>query len=493
MPTPALLLFIATILPLGGFGLLIFAGKRIGNPLSGWLATLLVFASLLCTLAAMVVWLQAEPGHYLGSEWGEGVGPINIPVKWIPVGLTGHPGGISQDHPGYLDLAIYVDSLTLIMFATITMVAVLVHIFAIGYMIEDARFERFFAYLSLLCFSMLALVLGGTLLHIAICWELVGLCSYLLIGFWYESRSAASAALKALLVNGIGNAGFLLGFGVLFFYMGNASLPDLWTYLGSAGAGHSVLLPGGVEIGSRLLTFAGIALSLAAIASSAQFPLQIWLADATTGPMPGVALIQAAATVAAGVYLIGRIFPILTPNAKLFIALIGLITLTMGAVIATVQTNVKRLLSYAVVSQAGYMMLALGIGSWTGGLFHLITHAFCMALLILAAGSVIHAAGQESELTRLGGLWRKMPMTALTAAIGASRRRGNSVSLGLVKQDHHSDARGRVRHARASGSSPARILAFLCSPRRGLVPHCFLYDALLDADLLGQSARSGGL
>jgi NADH-quinone oxidoreductase subunit L len=194
MPTPALLLLIATLLPLGGFGLLILAGKRIGNPLAGWVPTVLIFVSFLCTLAAMVVWLQAEPGHYQGSEWGEGAGPINIPIKWIPIGLTARPGGISQDHPGYLDLGIYVDSLTLLMFAMITLVAVFVHIFSIGYMVEDARFERFFAYLSLLCFSMLALVLGGTLLHILICWELVGLCSYLLIGFWYESRAATMAA-----------------------------------------------------------------------------------------------------------------------------------------------------------------------------------------------------------------------------------------------------------------------------------------------------------
>jgi proton-translocating NADH-quinone oxidoreductase chain L len=417
MPTPALLLLIATLLPLGGFGLLILAGKRIGNPLAGWVPTVLIFVSFLCTLAAMVVWLQAEPGHYQGSEWGEGAGPINIPIKWIPIGLTARPGGISQDHPGYLDLGIYVDSLTLLMFAMITLVAVFVHIFSIGYMVEDARFERFFAYLSLLCFSMLALVLGGTLLHILICWELVGLCSYLLIGFWYESRAATMAALKTLLVAGIGNMGLLIGFGVLFCHMGNASLPDLWTYLGSAGSGHSVLLPGGVEFGPRSLTFAGIALCVGGMASSAQFPLQVWLSDATAGPMPANAMVQTAAMVAAGVYLVGRFFPILTPNAKLFIALIGLITLTMAALIAMVQTNVRLLLAYAVISQVGYMMLALGIGSWTGGLFHLITHAFFMALLILAAGSVMHAAGHEPDLTRFGGLWRKMPMTALTSAI----------------------------------------------------------------------------
>jgi len=417
MPTPALLLLIATLLPLGGFGLLLFAGKRFGNPIAGWVATVLIFASLLCTLAATIVWLQAEPGHYQGSEWGDGTGPINIPMKWLPIGLTAAPGGISQDHAGYLDLGIYVDSLTLVMFAMITLVAVLVHIFSIGCMVDDARFERFFAYLSLLCFSMLALVLGGTLLHVFLCFGLLGLCSYLLIAFWDESRDAGAAALKAVLVNGIGNAGFLIGLGVLFYHMGNASLPDLWTYLGSAGYGHSVVLPGGVEFGARLLTFAGIAFFLGAMANSAQFPLQFWLPGTRAAPMPFNALLQAATTVAAGVYFVARIFPLLTPNAKLFIAIVGLITLTMAAVVATVQSNLKRLLAYAAVSQVGYMMLALGIGSWIGGLFHLITYAFFMALLILAAGSVIYAAGDEQDLTRFGGLWRKMPMTAITFGI----------------------------------------------------------------------------
>jgi NADH:ubiquinone oxidoreductase subunit 5 (subunit L)/multisubunit Na+/H+ antiporter MnhA subunit len=417
MPTPALLLLIATLLPLVGFGLLIFAGKRIGNPLAGWLSTVLIFASLLCTLAATVVWLQAEPGHYQGSEWGDGTGPINIPVKWIPIGLAENPGGINQDHPGYLDLAIYVDSLTLVMFATITLLAVIVHIFSIGYMLDDPRFERFFTYLSLLCFAMLALVIGGTLLHLYICWVLVALCAYLLIAYWHESQASAGAALSAVVVNGIGSGALLIGFGVLFRYMGNASLPDLWTYLGSAGSGQSVLLPGGVEFGSRLLTFAGIAVCFGALASSAQFPLQVWLPTATAAPMPGNALLQTAATLGAGVYLVARIFPILTPNAKLFIALIGLITLTMGALVATVQTNLKRLLAYAAISQAGYMMLAMGIGSWTGGLFHLVTHCFVMSLLVLAAGSVMYAVGHETDLSRFGGLWRKMPMTALTSAI----------------------------------------------------------------------------
>jgi NADH:ubiquinone oxidoreductase subunit 5 (subunit L)/multisubunit Na+/H+ antiporter MnhA subunit len=417
MPTPALLLLIATLLPLVGFLALIFAGKRIGNPLAGWLSALLIFASFLCTLATTVVWLQAEPGHYQGSEWGDGTGPINIPVRWIPIGLGANPGGISQDHPGYLDLAVYVDSLTLVMFAMVTLVALFVHIFSIGYMVDDIRFDRFFAYLSLLCFSMLALLLGGTLLHIFIFWQLVALAAYLLIAFWYESPAAYGAALKAVVFNGLGSGALLIGFGVLFHYMGNASLPDLWTYLGSAGSGQSVLLPGGVECGSRMLTFAGIAICFGAIAISAQFPLQVWVPTATAAPMPVNALLQSATTLAAGIYLIARVFPILTPNVKLFIALIGVITLTMGAVVATVQTNVKRLLAYAAISQAGYMMLAMGMGSWTGGLFHLVTHSFAMALLVLAAGSVMYAAGHETDLARFGGLWRKMPMTAFTSAI----------------------------------------------------------------------------
>src|SRR5205809_16961 len=270
-------------------------------------------------------------------------------MKWIPVGE-----GINQAHPGFLDVGIYVDSLTVAMFAMITLVSTLIFIFSIGYMREDKRFPRFFTYLCLFDFSMLGLVLGGTLLQLFIFWELVGLCSYLFFG---------------------------------------------------------------------------------AVGKSAQFPLHVWLPDAMEGPTPVSALIHAATMVAAGVYLVGRIFPVLTPDAKLFIAIIGCITLTMAALIALAQTDIKKVLAYSTLSQLGYMILALGIGSYVGGLFHLITHAFFKALLFLGSGSVIHAAHHEQELPQYGGLWKKIPVTCITFGIAVLAIAGTPMFSGHYSKD----------------------------------------------------------
>jgi proton-translocating NADH-quinone oxidoreductase chain L len=415
MPTPAFLLLIATLLPLIGFGVLLFVGKRMGT-LAGYVGTAVIGASFVCTLLAMISWYGG--GTYAGRDWGFGRGPINLPVRWLPIGTADYPAGIDQDNPGYLDLGLFVDSLTFVVFAMVTLIATLVHIFSLGYMRGDERFPRFFTYLALFCFSMLGLVIGGTLLQLFVFWELIGLCSYLLIGFWYEKRSAANAACKAFVVNRIGDVGFLIGLGILFHRLGNLTLPHLWITLGSAGMGRSVPLPDGSVFSAGLLTITGIALFCGAIGKSAQFPLHVWLPDAMEGPTPVSALIHAATMVAAGVYLVARLFPILTPGAKLFIAIIGVTTLTMAALIAVTQTDIKKLLAFSTVSQLGYMMLGMGVGSWVGGLFHLITHAFFKALLFLAAGSVIHAAGHEQEMSQFGGLVRKIPVTAITFLIG---------------------------------------------------------------------------
>jgi proton-translocating NADH-quinone oxidoreductase chain L len=356
-------------------------------------------------------------------------------MKWIPVGTDANPGGQAQDHPGWLDVGVYVDSLTILMFAMITLVATLVHIFSIGYMREDKRFPRFFTYLGLFCFSMLGLVLGGTLLQLFIFWELVGLCSYLLIGFWYEKKAASNAAIKAFVVNRVGDFGFLIGFGILFYFVGNATLPNTWVALGDAGKGGPVTLSNGVVISAGLLTVMGIGLFFGAVGKSAQFPLHVWLPDAMEGPTPVSALIHAATMVAAGVYLVGRIFPVLSPGAKLFIAIIGVTTLTMAALIAIVQSDIKKVLAYSTLSQLGYMILAMGIGSWVGGLFHLITHAFFKALLFLGSGSVIDAAHHEQELPQYGGLWRKIPVTAFTFGIAVLAIAGTPLLSGYYSKD----------------------------------------------------------
>ncbi len=419
MPTPAILLLIATLLPLAGFALLLFLGRRMDTPLAGYVGTAFIVGSFICTVLCMIDWYGgATGGAGAGPNWGFEKAPINLPFRWMPIGTPARPSGIAQETPGWLDVGLFIDSLTVTMFAMITLVAMLVHIFSIGYMKEDGRYPRFFAYLGLFCFSMLGLVLGGTLLHILIFWELVGFCSYLLIGFWFEKREANNAAIKAFITNRAGDVGFLTGIGILFYQVGNVTLPHLWICLGRAGSGQSLTLADGSIFTHALLTVMGIGLVLGAIAKSAQFPLHVWLADAMEGPTPVSALIHAATMVAAGVYLLGRIFPILTPDAKLFVAIIGVITLTMGALIAVAQTDIKKVLAFSTMSQLGYMMLAMGVGSWVGGLFHLITHAFFKALLFLGAGSVIRAAHHEQEMPEFGGLLRKIPVTAITFLVG---------------------------------------------------------------------------
>jgi NADH-quinone oxidoreductase subunit L len=432
LPTPALLLSIATLLPLASFVLLMFVGKRMGTPLAGVVGTCFIAGSFVCSIIALNSWIAG--GTYITSgqhvPWGYGKEPINITMPWIPTG-----SGVSQDHPGYLDVGVYVDSLTVLMFSMITLVATLVHIFSIGYMAEDKRFPRFFTYLGLFCFSMLGLVIGGTTLQLFIFWELVGLCSYLLIGFWYEKKSASNAAIKAFVVNRVGDFGFLIGFGILFYNLGNVTLPSMWVALGNAGSGGAITLANGHVFEASLLTIMGIGLFFGAVGKSAQFPLHVWLPDAMEGPTPVSALIHAATMVAAGVYLVGRIFPILTPDAKLFIAIIGATTLTMAALIALAQTDIKKVLAYSTLSQLGYMILAMGIGSWVGGLFHLITHAFFKALLFLGSGSVIHAAHHEQEMPQYGGLWRKIPMTFITFGIAVFAISGTPFFSGYYSKD----------------------------------------------------------
>ncbi|MEO6435436.1 MAG: NADH-quinone oxidoreductase subunit L, partial [Tepidisphaeraceae bacterium] len=418
-----------------------------------------------CSILAMMTWYGG--GSFAGFDWGFEKGPINLPMKWIPVGA-----GWNQDHPGFLDVGIYVDSLTIAMFAMITLVSTLVFVFSIGYMSEDKRFARFFTYLCLFCFSMLGLVIGGTTLQLFIFWELVGLCSYLLIGFWYEKKSASNAAIKAFVTNRVGDFGFLIGFGILFYHLGNVSLPGMWMAFHNAGttAGDATLvLPNGLFISSTLLTVMGVGLFFGAVGKSAQFPLHVWLPDAMEGPTPVSALIHAATMVAAGVYLVARIFPVLSPDAKLFIAIIGLITLTMAALIALAQTDIKKVLAYSTLSQLGYMILALGIGSYIGGLFHLITHAFFKALLFLGSGSVIHAAHHEQEMPQYGGLMRKIPITATTFAIAVFAIAGTPFLSGFYSKDlilAHAGAFGAL--ATESGRS-SWYWAFW------LIPTCIAY------------------
>ncbi len=327
---------------------------------------------------------------------------------------------------GALRLGFLLDPLTAFMCVMVSFVSLLIFIFSLGYMKADANFTRFFCFLSLFAAAMLGLIIANSLLLLFISWELVGLASYLLIGFWFHKPSAAAAAKKAFITTRIGDLGLLLG--LLWLYDASGSL-----LLYDHGAGvleASVLtslsgqtLAGGLAVSTAI----GLLIFCGAIGKSGQFPLHVWLPDAMEGPTPVSALIHAATMVAAGVFLIARVYPLMAADQLLtavpvhaltVVAFIGAITALMGALIAVGQNDIKRILAFSTVSQLGYMMLALGVGSWTAAIFHLLTHAFFKALLFLGAGSVIHAAHHEQDIRALGGLAPRMKLTFATFAIG---------------------------------------------------------------------------
>jgi NADH-quinone oxidoreductase subunit L len=328
--------------------------------------------------------------------------------------------------PGALRLGFLLDPLTALMCVMVTFVGTLIFIFSLGYMKADANFKQFFCFLSLFAAAMLGLLVANSLLLLFICWELVGLASYLLIGFWFHKPSAAAAAKKAFITTRIGDLGLLLGMlwlyhstGSLLFYDGGQGVLET-TALASL-AGQTVA--GGLALSTAI----GLLIFCGAVGKSGQFPLHIWLPDAMEGPTPVSALIHAATMVAAGVFLVARVYPLMQADALLtavpvhaltVVAGIGAITALLGALIACAQNDIKRILAFSTVSQLGYMMLALGVGSLTAAIFHLLTHAFFKALLFLGAGSVIHAAHHEQDIRALGGLRPKMKLTFATFAIG---------------------------------------------------------------------------
>ncbi len=374
---------------------------------------------------------------------------------------------------GDLQLSIdyYIDSLTLVMFTMVTLIATCIHLFAMGYMSDElteeyvdhhahlsnghhvhrpGRFYRFFAFLSLFCFAMLGLVLAGNIFQVFIFWELVGICSFLLIGFYTERKTASNAANKAFIMNRVGDFGFLIGLMVLWTFFGTFQFGSTYAADGSvAQAGlfemvhrdsHGKLLTdaatgdviitdasGNAQLKADgqartipyyLLVVAGLGVFAGCIGKSAQFPLQTWLPDAMEGPTPVSALVHSATMVAAGVYLVGRFYPMFVQEVLLTIAYVGCITLFMAATIAVVATDIKKVLAYSTISQLGYMMLGLGVFGWGAGLFHLITHAFFKSLMFLCSGSVIHGCHHEQEMPKMGGLLKKMPITGLTMLVG---------------------------------------------------------------------------
>ncbi len=328
----------------------------------------------------------------------------------------------------HVDFSFYLDQLSLVMMLVVTGVGFLIHIYSVGYMWDDDGYYRFMAYLNLFMFFMLTLVLAKNYLMMFIGWEGVGLASYLLIGFWFIKDSAASAGKKAFIVNRIGDFGFLIALFLMIKHFGTLDFPTLF----------AKIQPLGVETaGAGLLTAIGLLLMVGAAGKSAQIPLYIWLPDAMEGPTPVSALIHAATMVTAGVYMVSRSHMIFerAPSAMTVVAIIGTLTALFAATIGIAQTDIKKVLAYSTVSQLGYMFMACGVGAFSAGIFHLMTHAFFKGLLFLAAGSVIHGVGGEQDMRKMGGLRRYMPITFITMGIATLAIAGVPPFAGFFSKD----------------------------------------------------------
>jgi NADH-quinone oxidoreductase subunit L len=324
------------------------------------------------------------------------------------------------------------------MLLLVTGVSSLVHIYTIGYMHGEPGYARFFSYIALFTFSMLMLVLADNLLQLFVFWEAVGLCSYLLIGHWYERASACSAATKAFIVNRVGDFGFMLGLLLVWSSFGSLSYHDVFPAAQEA-AGQSMNLLGlfGGTWEVPLITVICLLLFAGAIGKSAQVPLHVWLPDAMEGPTPISALIHAATMVTAGVFMVARLSPLynLSPTAMDVVALVGAATMVVGATIALTQTDIKRVVAYSTVSQLGYMVMACGLGAYTSGIYHLLTHGAFKALLFLGCGSVIIALHHEQDMRRMGGLKDNLPVTYWTFVVGSLALAGFPLTAGFFSKD----------------------------------------------------------
>lgn len=335
-------------------------------------------------------------------------------------------------------LGLYVDQLTAAMLLLVTIVSGLVHVYTIGYMHGEPGYARFFANIALFTFSMLMLVMSDNFLQLFVFWEAVGLCSYLLIGHWYERHTARAAATKAFVVNRVGDFGFLLGVLLVFVVFGTLQYQPVFAEAaGKAGAMIDLLgaFGGGWEVSA--MTLICLLLFVGAVGKSAQVPLHVWLPDAMEGPTPISALIHAATMVTAGVFMVARLAPLynVSPAAMAVVAIVGGLTMFVGATIALTQNDIKRVVAYSTVSQLGYMMMACGLGGYVAGIYHLLTHGAFKALLFLGCGSVILAVHHEQDMRRMGGLKDKMPVTYWTFIIGSLALAGFPLTAGFFSKD----------------------------------------------------------
>ena len=545
------LLTIAWLLPLAGFAVEIFGGfwGTRKSRLAAWMSVGCIATGFVCSASALVIWGQSnhwtvleKDDHHAGGESTEpGHAAIDTASRYelTVMAADEHPPRTATETHlgpdgaklrseggqtvysgtlyylarfGSLDISLdyYIDSLTLVMFTMVTFIATCIHLFAMGYMSEEltdeyvdhqahlsngrhvhrpGRYYRFFAFMSLFCFSMLGLVLAGNIFQVFIFWELVGICSFLLIGFYTERKSASNAANKAFIMNRIGDFGFLIGLMVLWTYFGtfrfgetvNANgtvvqaglfqmlqRDDTGNVIRDAASGEVVIgaaSAAGVGVPKTipyfLLVVVGLGVFAGCVGKSAQFPLQTWLPDAMEGPTPVSALVHSATMVAAGVYLVGRFYPMFVQEVLLTIAYVGCITLFMAATIAVVATDIKKVLAYSTISQLGYMMLGLGVFGWGAGLFHLITHAFFKSLMFLCSGSVIYGCHHEQEMTKMGGLWRKMPITAFTMLVGVIAIAGLAIPGVIAFSGYHSKDAIVATALAFVRANPSHFLLFL--------------------------------
>ncbi len=414
-------------LPLAGFTLLIFFGKKI--PRQDLLETGILFVAL-----ALSIYIMVQKVFFLS------VPKVSVTFRWIDLGaLIGRPGFT-------LDLGVAIDNLSAIMLVVVTLISALVHLFSLGYMKDDIRYSRYYAYLGFFSFSMLGIVLANNILMMYVFWELVGISSYLLIGHWYEKKSASDAGKKAFIVNRVGDAGFFIGILIIFTQLHTVLFDGIFSGIASG------------QLSGTWLTAAGILIFCGAVGKSAQFPLHVWLPDAMEGPTPVSALIHAATMVAAGVYLVARVYPMLTGDALTVIAYIGVVTAFLSATIAVTQNDIKKVLAYSTISQLGYMITGLGVGAFSAGFFHLVTHAAFKAGLFLGSGSVIYAMHHEQDMRQMGGLRRKMPITYWCFVIFSLSISGIPFTSGFLSKD--SILGGTLAYGRLSGNYFIPVVAY---------------------------------
>jgi NADH-quinone oxidoreductase subunit L len=407
---PNLNLWLIPVLPLAGAAINGFLGRKSSRQAVTTVALFFSGAAF-----AMALWVAVRFSS-LTLPYHEFV------AHWLRSGSFGLSNYFSAD------FALYLDQLSLVMLLVVTGVGFLIHVYSVGYMWDDPSYYRFFSYLNLFMFFMLTLVLANNYLVMFIGWEGVGLASYLLIGFWFTKDSAASAGKKAFIVNRIGDFGFLIALFLLIKHFGSLNFEDVFRGVAPMGAETA---------GAGRLTAIGILLMVGACGKSAQIPLYVWLPDAMEGPTPVSALIHAATMVTAGVYMVSRSHVIFerAPMALMIVAIIGTLTAFFAATVGIAQTDIKKVLAYSTISQLGYMFMACGVGAFSAGIFHLMTHAFFKGLLFLGAGSVIHAVGGEQDMRKMGGLKSYIPWTFLTMSIATLAIAGIPPLAGFWSKD----------------------------------------------------------